>query len=438
MTGDHSTGGDGFSDTRLFESFPEPLLAYAGGDGTDSEAEEDTGEGSRVVRAVNPAFESAFGARAGDVIGTPLDEFDLCGGHGERADDERHDTSKHLDADVVGDGPDTEESRDFPTVGPSSGTTLRSLLDSSTLQSGPVVRCHRESDVSPQEFRVRSIPDESADGGGVLLFTEITELTRQRRRLAAEVEQVERIADVVSHDLRNPLEVAEIRLEAARDTGDDVHFEKVAGALDRIERIVSDVLAAGSGRVEPTDAVSLEDVAEAAWDTVDTADAELVLAPDLPTVRGDPDRLQQLFENLFRNSVEHGSTSNQPEADDSVEHGSTGSRSATDDTVEQGDSDVSITVEPIPDGFAVADDGPGIPEDVRERVFEAGYSTAPDNSGLGLSIVRRIATEHGWQVSLGADRGSDADGGGARFEFTDLDRADSGPDVRDVGGRESL
>jgi len=61
----------------------------------------------------------------------------------------------------------------------------------------------------------------------------------------------------------------------------------------------------------------------------------------------------------------------------------------------RGVDDVTVTVGETDRGFYVADDGPSIPEGKRERVFEAGYSTADGGNGLGLDIVQRIADAHG-------------------------------------------
>ncbi len=104
-----------------------------------------------------------------------------------------------------------------------------------------------------------------------------------------------------------------------------------------------------------------------------------------------------MFENLFRNAVEHGSQ--EPAA-------------------------LTVTVETIPGGFAVADDGTGIDADA-ETVFEEGYSTADSGTGLGLSIVQSIARAHGGDVRL-------EDDDGARFEFTGFRVIDSQTNERVV------
>ena len=79
---------------------------------------------------------------------------------------------------------------------------------------------------------------------------------------------------------------------------------------------------------------------------------------------------------------------------------------------------MTVTVDRLGDGFYVADDGPGIPEDARGKLFDAGYTTSEEGTGFGLSIVQEIATAHGWDVSV-------ADGtGGARFEITGVEFVD--------------
>ncbi|MFB6078318.1 MAG: sensor histidine kinase, partial [Halarchaeum sp.] len=103
-------------------------------------------------------------------------------------------------------------------------------------------------------------------------------------------------------------------------------------------------------------------------------------------VLADPSRLGQLFENLFRNAVEHG-----------------------------GD-DVTVTVGDLDDGFYVEDDGPGIPADEREVVFEPGYSNEADGTGLGLAIVEQTAAGHDWTLTV-----SESSAGGARFEITGVE-----------------
>ena len=73
----------------------------------------------------------------------------------------------------------------------------------------------------------------------------------------------------------------------------------------------------------------------------------------------------------------------------------------------------------LPDGFAVADDGRGIPPAERDDVFRRGYSTTDDGTGYGLAIVETFVAAHGWSVDV-----TESDAGGARFEARGVDRPD--------------
>jgi PAS domain S-box-containing protein len=205
------------------------------------------------------------------------------------------------------------------------------------------------------------------------------ELHRQNERL-------DQFASVVAHDLRNPLSVAMGFLEIAEETGNAEHFEKVESAHDRIERLIEDLLtlARGETTIENAEEIDLESITTEAWGYVGTEEATLTVADRIPAVTGDAGRLTQLFENLFRNAIEHGG------------------------------ADVTVTVGGLDgdDGFYVEDTGSGIPQERRDDVFKHGVTSSDGGTGFGLSIVADIAKAHGWTVSV-----TDGTDGGARFEF---------------------
>ncbi|GGC57386.1 hybrid sensor histidine kinase/response regulator [Haloferax sulfurifontis] len=226
---------------------------------------------------------------------------------------------------------------------------------------------------------------------------DITTRRQHEERLAQQNERLGEFARVLSHDLRNPLSVAIGFLDLERQVNDSANLERVATSLTRIDDIVTDVLTAarrGTAVVEFTP-VSVEAVARRAWDTVETGDATLVVE-STATVHADPGRLQRLFENLFRNAVEHG----------------TADERASPLTVR-------VTASPAEGTVAVEDDGSGIAAADAARVFERGFTTSPEGTGFGLDIVRSLAEAHGWSVSVGA-----AATGGARFEFDGVEFAD--------------
>ncbi|WP_222917046.1 PAS domain-containing sensor histidine kinase [Natrinema sp. SYSU A 869] len=234
----------------------------------------------------------------------------------------------------------------------------------------------------------RNLVENSYVEGVVLNARDITERKERERELERTNDQLEQFASVVSHDLRNPLNVASGHLEVVRETGSADSLDEIEHSLDRMETIIEDVLTlARQGKsIGETEPLSLETVARDAWRQVDIRGAELVVDADR-TVDGDRDRLLQLFENLFRNAIEHGG------------------------------GDVTVTVSLEDDGFAVADDGPGIPEPQRESVFDSGYTTADTGTGFGLAIVEQIAEAHGWDVSVRV-----SESGGARISVAVSDR----------------
>ena len=251
-------------------------------------------------------------------------------------------------------------------------------------------------------FFARVIPSEEC--AGYLVFSDLGDCPDRN-----DTPGVDQVTSVISHDLRNPLDVAKAHLRAAEETGNPEHFESVSDAHDRMERIIRDVLTLtrDGAVVNPSEEVAVETAARNAWQTIDSEQVGLTLSDSLPTVTADPDRLRRLFENLFRNSVEHGTADGRADSADRDTQ-PTDNRSASGD-----DESVTISVCPSANGFYVADDGPGIARAERDIVFEAGYSTRDGGTGLGLAIVERIADAHHWELTL-----TDADSGGVRFEVS--------------------
>ncbi|EMA57890.1 PAS domain-containing protein [Halorubrum lipolyticum] len=297
---------------------------------------------------------------------------------------------------------------------------LREAIDAEEPESVELLNYRKDG--TPFWNRVSVAPIRAGDGSvseWVGFQEDITAFKEREAALERQNERLDAFASIVSHDLRNPLNVAQGRVGLARDATDDPEsLDAAADALDRIESIVEHTLtlAREGETVGDPEPVAIAAVAADSWETVDTGSASLSVEAD-GEVLADPDRLRNLFENLIRNSVEHGSTGSRADPGDSVEHGSAGGRGAPGDGAEHAGGDVRLRVGDLRDGFYVEDDGPGIPGDLRDTLFEPGQSGTEGNTGFGLAIVQEIATAHGWTVEA-----ADAVDGGARFEIRGVRR----------------
>ena len=232
------------------------------------------------------------------------------------------------------------------------------------------------------------IPDGPYAGGRIEHYVDITEQQAAREQLEQQNERLAEFASIASHDLRNPLQVMGSSLDLAEETGESEHFERAQRAVGRMEQLIDDllVLAKQGEGVDTVERVGVADVARECWAHLSTNEASLQVETDR-TVVADRSRLLQLLENLFINSITHAGSA------------------------------VTIRVGACEGGVFVADDGPGIPAGDRDSIFERGYTTTREGTGLGLYIVSEIAAAHGWEVAL-----ADSDDGGVRIEITGVDR----------------
>jgi PAS domain S-box-containing protein len=218
-------------------------------------------------------------------------------------------------------------------------------------------------------------------------FQDITERKEREQELERQNSRLNEFASVISHDLRNPLNVAQARAAILQQRADDEsqeHLGQLVESLERMESIIDDTLTLARqgetvGEISPISAVNL---IGKCWSGVATDEATLEIDDEF-MIRGDSDRLRHVFENLFRNAVEHAG------------------------------EDVTVRVGRCGENcLYVEDDGPGIPPGDRDAVFESGHTSASGGTGFGLPIVKRIAEAHGWEVRI-----TDGRDGGARFEF---------------------
>lgn len=311
---------------------------------------------------------------------------------------------------------------------------------------------------------VTPLAEAGAGDARLFMFHDVTERKRRRESLSEQNDQLERFAAVAAHEFRNPLAIARGTVETAIDDPGAADLRTARRALDRIDRIVDEVLdIAREGRaVVDTEPVTLVSAAENAWADVETRRVSLGAVPATLVV-ADRVRLQRLLANLFRNCV--GRATDPPEALDADGTATVATADDADADAEDGSGDVTggaapadaadasargtapdrpgrgteeapdgvtvrvglLTAAPdggtVPDGdgrptgFYVADDGVAIPPADRQRVFETGYSG--EYADLGLSVARIIAHAHGWDLRIAASRD-----GGTRFEVGGVEFVD--------------
>ncbi|MDX6682174.1 MAG: two-component system, OmpR family, sensor kinase [Solirubrobacteraceae bacterium] len=252
------------------------------------------------------------------------------------------------------------------------------------------------------------IPDVEADDEVAELARTLDDMLHALDASRAETEsalarQREFVADA-SHELRTPLTSVLANLELLADSLDGDQQDAAHSALRssrRMRRLVADLLllarhdAARQAPHTPTDIGQV--LVEAAAELGVIADGhELSIDANRAVVDGARDELHRLTLNLMENAIRHTPRGTQVRA-----------------TVERVDGNVRLTVE---------DDGPGIPEDLRSRVFERFVRGAGDrggSSGLGLSIVHAVAESHGGSVTFQSPTSNGASRKrGTRFEVT--------------------
>ncbi len=231
-----------------------------------------------------------------------------------------------------------------------------------------------------------------------------TELRRANQRLASKVGELDLFAHTVAHDLRSPLRAitvfADDLVEDNQERLSPEGREQLAHIHTNVDhmRAMLDALlqyAKAGGEIDEKQLVHTRDLIEQVRDEIApllaSSKATLLVTTALPDVVARPIPLKQVFTNLIVNAIKHN---------------------------DHPHPKVRVAAEPDPEGgwaFTVSDNGPGIPDPEKDRVFAlfARSATRSEGSGVGLAIVRRIVESHGGVIGVG-----DSADGGATFRFT--------------------
>jgi signal transduction histidine kinase len=265
-------------------------------------------------------------------------------------------------------------------------------------------------------YTLSLIRDGNGDAvGAALFFKDLThvEQMEERERLRDRLAAVGEMAAVMAHEIKNPLAGIEVLAGLLRRkapdnpdvqslVGDIINEAKMANA------IVQEVLAFVRPVRLQVDRTSLSDALSSALSLAEgkaprgNIVVDMSIPRDLPTLGADQHQLTQVFCNLLINAYEA------LEGRGRVEITARVVRSADDGAL-------------LPDGHVpvptvlvdVIDDGPGMPSEVAEKIFNPFFTTKAQGSGLGLAIVRKIIDAHDGRIDM-----TTADGRGTKFRLT--------------------
>jgi len=241
-------------------------------------------------------------------------------------------------------------------------------------------------EITPEQWadvRARAYP--GAESGTYLMIVTRERSKRQPQQTPTSGSTpLMRFMSSIAHEIKNPLtgiaagvQYLSRKLGSGMTETETVEF--ILSEINRLNRIVDDLYRiARPPELNLTD-VRLNEIVTKSLLSLSESILRKQLSlvqefADVPEIRADPDRLQQVIINILKNAIEV-----------SPERGTI--RIAT------GHTEDSVWIR-------VTDEGPGIPVDAEETIFEPFYSTKPGGTGLGLSISRRIVEQHGGSIGI--------------------------------------
>lgn len=188
-------------------------------------------------------------------------------------------------------------------------------------------------------------------------------------------QRLNKFADVMSHDLRNPLTVATSYLEIEKEESQSENIEKVSRSLDRIESIVESCLTISKGTGSPSvEDVKIQEAVDKALFTIGREDMDISREYTTDSVvKADENQFQMLLENILKNASVHGAE--------------------------------PVEIRMGEDSITISDNGTGIDEDGIDDLFKFSANEG-SGRGIGLYLVKQVCENHGWRISTYNDNGA--------------------------------
>jgi signal transduction histidine kinase len=211
----------------------------------------------------------------------------------------------------------------------------------------------------------------------------------------ANARSLEDLSASIAHEIRNPVTAAKSLVQQMGEdpvSGENIQFARVAlEELDRVERSISHLLKYARDEEFRFEQLSLSDIIHSAvasvQDRIDTLGIGIDVDVSAPcTMRGDVEKLRRVLVNLVGNAM------------DALEGAATRTPSIV---IMAGENLASTEV-----WFRIRDNGPGMVDEVRDRIFDPFYSTKPDGTGLGLALSKKVVESHGGSMQVQADPNS--------------------------------
>jgi signal transduction histidine kinase len=250
--------------------------------------------------------------------------------------------------------------------------------------------------------------------GATLFFKDLTrvEQLEERERLRDRLAALGEMAAAIAHEVKNPLAGIEVMAGILkRQLAESEDAQSILRDIIKEAKMANAIVLEVLDFVRPirlqVERISLSDVVR---DAISMAEShvprgevrvEVVLPEHLAPIQGDPHQLRQLFTNLFTNAFEAMTGKGHVRL--------VAQQLAAEEETTAGSETHAVPMIQV----EVADNGPGVPADLMDRIFSPFFTTKPQGSGLGLAIVRKIVDAHDGRIDVSAPAA-----GGTRFRVT--------------------